>query len=116
EPAKLWCIPDKTPVAAMIAAVADPVHSHLALFFDRTIEALQLSGESMKYEMDRYWLPWQMETPGSTTAQTTDAKDKGEREKQPGLLMFRWNGSVDDSSVPQILYVFLVAETSTAGI
>src|SRR5207245_1682961 len=39
----LWCIPDGTPVRAMIAIVPDPAHSHLSLVFDRTVEALQLS-------------------------------------------------------------------------
>jgi hypothetical protein len=113
ERSKLWCIPPLTPVAAIIATAPDPVHSHLSLGFDRTIEALQLSGESMWYEMDQYWLPWQPKLPG--TASTQQDQDNSEKEKQPGLLMFRWNGPADDS-VPKVLYVFLVAETSTTGI
>jgi hypothetical protein len=114
ERGKLWCIPSDTPVAAMIATAPDPVHSHLSLGFDRTVEALQLSGEAMGYEMDQYWLPWQPKLPGNAST-PQDAQDNSEKEKQPGLLMFRWNGPVGDS-VPKVLYVFLVAETSTTGI
>jgi hypothetical protein len=97
----------------MIAIVPDPVHSHLSLVFDRTVEALQLSAESMNYVVDRYWLPWQPEVTGSNPPQ--EAKDNSEKEKQPGLLLFRWNGPAGDSHA-KVLYVFLVADTSTAGI
>jgi hypothetical protein len=116
ERSKLWCIPDKASVRAMIAIVPDPVHSHILLGFDRSVEALQLSAEAMHYLSDRYWLPWQPETPGSSQ----DAQDSS-KEKQPGLMLFRWNGPVSQqangaSSKPTVLYVFLVAEASTAGI
>src|SRR5262249_21534072 len=35
-----WCIPNGQHVDALIAIVPDPVNSHLALFFDRSIEAI----------------------------------------------------------------------------
>jgi hypothetical protein len=112
---QLWCIIPGTSAAAMIAIVPDPVHSHFALFFDRAVEALQLSGESMGYEMDRYWLPWQPETPASASTQA-NAEDRSEKEEQPGLMMFRWNGPTDASDQrPRVLYIFLVSEISTAG-
>jgi hypothetical protein len=117
---QVWCIPDKNvknqdvTVRAMIAIVPDPVHSHLALAFDRTIEALQLSAETMNYEMDRYWLPWRPATPASSVG-AAEQRDADKRGKEPGLLVFRWNGSVDDPA-PKVLYVFLVADTSTSGV
>lgn len=109
----VWCIPDKDVlVRAMIAIVPDPVHSHLSLAFDRTIEAIQLAADNLNYEMDRYWLPWRTATQGSSgTAEPRDAT----REKEPGLLLFRWNGSANATD-PKILYVFLVSDTSTAGV
>jgi hypothetical protein len=118
ERSKLWCIPEKASVRAMIAVVPDPVHSHLLLAFDRSVEALQLSAEAMHYLADRYWLPWQPETPGAGPSQETLSSGK---EKQPGLMLFRWSGPVSQqpngaSTKPTVLYVFLVAETSTAGI
>jgi hypothetical protein len=116
ERSKLWCIPEKASVRAMIAIVPDPVHSHLLLAFDRSVEALQLSAEAMHYLQDRYWLPWQPQTPGAP-----QEPQGGDKSKQPGLLLFRMNGpaaqpSNGKSTKPAVLYVFLVAETSTAGI
>ena len=110
----VWCIPAGVQVRAMIAIAPDPVHSHLSLVFDRTIEALQLSAESMGYVADRYWLPWQPVLARSHSEQV-QALDTSEKEKQPGLLLFRWNGRADPSK-PEVLYVFLVSDTSTAGI
>ncbi|HKD81913.1 MAG TPA: hypothetical protein VKH81_19620 [Candidatus Angelobacter sp.] len=110
---RIWCIPDDVKVSAMIAIAPDPVHSHLSLIFDRTIEALQLSAETMNYEMDRYWLPWQPEV-AAGSALSTSAEAKG-KESEPGLLLFRWNGPASASN-SKALYIFLVADTSTAGI
>ena len=106
ERSSIWCIPEDVPVRAMIAIVPDPVHSRLSLVFDRTIEALQLSAESIDYVVDRYWLPWQPEPA---------TQDNSANQKEPGLLLFRWNGPIDEAR-PAVLYVFLVSDTSTSGI
>jgi hypothetical protein len=94
-------------IRAMIAIVPDPVHTHMPLQFDRSIEALQLAAESRGYVIDRYWLPWRSDR--SITA------DIAVRERQPGLLLFRWDGTKREAG-PNILFVFLVSDTSTAGI
>ncbi|HEY4676655.1 MAG TPA: hypothetical protein VIJ01_05820 [Candidatus Angelobacter sp.] len=106
ERSSIWCIPEGVPVRAMIAIVPDPVHSRLSLVFDRTIEALQLSAETINYVVDRYWLPWQPDPA---------IQDNSDNEKEPGLLLFRWNGAIDEHK-PVVLYVFLVSDTSTSGI
>lgn len=126
----LWKIPDCEKVQAMIAIVPDPVHTHLALLFDRSLEAIQLGAESGNYLVDRFWLPWRTETPGgwSNYESYKDAeRDEGTRLQQPGLLIFRYNGEVAsegalDSSAgsksgsPGLLYIFLVADTPTSGV
>jgi len=126
----LWKIPDCEKVQAMIAIVPDPVHTHLALLFDRSVEAIQLAAESGNYLVDRFWLPWRTETLSgwSNYESYKDAeRDEGARLQQPGLLIFRYNGEVapegaPDSSAssksgpPGLLYVFLVADTPTAGV
>jgi hypothetical protein len=120
---RVWCIPSGEQVRAMIAIVPDPVHTHMALVFDRSVEAVQLAGEAVNYVVDRYWLPWEPETSGNNPL----AQGKAHNASQPGLLMFRWNGDVDQSgeagrkgkpgaSGASVLYVFLVSDTSTAGI
>ncbi len=95
----------------MIAIVPDPVHSHMALVFDRSVEALQLAAQSMNYVIDDYWLPWPTGNDGSRPS----TRDQNEKEAYPGLVMFRWNGEASEK-IPSVLYVFLVADTSTAGI
>ncbi|MFI5106295.1 MAG: hypothetical protein ACHP79_15340, partial [Terriglobales bacterium] len=104
----------------MIAIVPDPVHSHMSLVYDRSVEALQLAAESVGYVIDRYWLPWATPAAKNSSAQQA-AKDAGEKDSEPGLLMFRWNGDARQNGEPQnngssVLYVFLVSDTSTAGI
>src|SRR5260370_39216679 len=46
---KQWCIPPQEQERAMIAIVPDPVHSHIALVFDRSGEALQRAARTMNY-------------------------------------------------------------------
>ena len=90
----------------MIVIVPDPVHSHMSLQFDRSIEALQLAAESRGYVIDRYWLPWSSDKSPPRLAA---------RERQPGVLLFRWDGAKRDAG-PNLLFVFVASDTSTAGI
>jgi hypothetical protein len=111
------CIRQGERVKALIAVVPDPVQTHMALRFDRAIDAIELAAESMKYEIDRYWLPWESETKADWTDYESWKKarsDRQHKETQPGLLLFRR----EDKSEAQesMLYVFLVAEKPTAGI
>src|ERR1700694_2073781 len=120
----LWCIPNNDEsVQAMIAIAPDPVHTHMALVFDRTIEAIQLAADKMHYVVDQYWLPWDSEpNPQWTDYESRQKATLREQEKQeqPGLLMFRWNGETgakdEGQSKVRVLYVFLVSDTSTSGI
>jgi hypothetical protein len=117
---QVWCIPDDQRVQAMIAIAPDPAHTNLALMFDRAVEAVQLAAQSGYYLADRYWLPWDV----SLTKDWADyasaqqaITDQEETEEEPGLLLFRWNGDQPaPRDKPAVLYVFLVADTSTAGI
>lgn len=113
----LWAVPRCESVQAMVAIVPDPVHTHLALAFDRTIEALQLAAESGNYVVDRYWLPWGDEGSHAWSDYESfkqERRDLRNKEEQPGLLLFRWNGNPKQATA-NILYVFLVADTSTFG-
>jgi hypothetical protein len=115
---QLWCIPDGARVQAMIATVPDPVQTHMALTFDRIIEAVQMAAGSMGYVIDYYWLPWDVELKadwGDYDSLAAAAKEQKQKEAQPGLLLFRWNGGRQEAKAT-VLYVFLVGETSTAGI
>jgi hypothetical protein len=115
---EIWCIPDGEPVEVLIATVPNPAHTRMALMFDRAVEALQLAAQSMNYVADQYWLPWETEAQPEWKdydSQQQAAKDEEQKEAQPGVLMFRWNGE-RNKPMPSVLYVFLVAETSTSGL
>ena len=79
---QLWCIPQGEQVRAMMAIVADPVHTHMSLVFDRSLEAITLAAESSNYVMDRYWLPWQ---PVATSSADGSKQDEARTEAEPGL-------------------------------
>lgn len=114
----VWCIPGAQKMQAVIAIVPDPVNTHMALLFDRSVEALQLAAESKNYVVDRYWLPWDTSPQPVWNDYDSYQKavdDQEEKEKQPGLLLFRWNGDVKTSPA-KVLYVFVVSDTATTGV
>jgi hypothetical protein len=117
---RLWCIPEaeRTKIKTMIAVIPDPVQTHLALRFDRAIDAIELAGESMHYVLDRYWLPWDLDPKEDWTDYSSfkeAEEDRKKKESEPGLVMFRWDREPDKSKVT-LLYVFVVGENSTAGL
>ena len=102
-------------VDMVIATVPDPVHTHLAMVFDRTIDALLKAAAANGYTSSYYWLPWKRELPGLENAIVVDRdaepRHDPERERQPGILILR---SADDFNHPK--YIFLVGESPTEGV
>lgn len=110
---------------AMIALVPDPVHTHLALLFDRTVgtiqEALQdpLSADSAGWIYTGQWLPWDpvsYQTPDNPIERTNTRTFDIERECAPGFLIFRTNRLQGGNTAGKFLVVFLVGESPTSGI
>jgi hypothetical protein len=94
ELAAHWNVPlDSRPnVRFVIAVLADPVHTHLALSFDRGVEALQQAAQRMGYVFDRAILPWDVNQPSPSDdieKRQAALQDQRERESYPGLLIFR---------------------------
>ena len=96
--------PDADPdISAIIATVPDPVHSHMALDFDRTIDSLLLAASDNRYLGSYYWLPWSTqarmlpasEGSSSSTAERQDQQSEI-REQQPGLIILRYAPSPGD--------------------
>lgn len=104
-----WCVPKESQagVRFLIATVPDPVHSHLSLFFDRIIEAIEQGASSVGYNFDRAVMPWRYFD--QTNAQGAEIQDR-DRESYPGLMIFR----NESANLP--LFVLVVGETPTAGI
>jgi hypothetical protein len=108
---KNWCVPGdfQARVHFVIATSPDPVHSHLGLFFDRSIDAIEQGATSKGYLIDRAIMPWlYFEAPASQETEE-DKLLRRERESFPGLMIFR-------SEKNDPLFVFVVGETPTAGI
>ncbi|MGA3235246.1 MAG: hypothetical protein ABSG03_03000 [Bryobacteraceae bacterium] len=111
-------------VTAIIAAVPDPVHTHLALTFDRSVEAILQAAADNEYVSSYYWLPWKNRGGVLKAAESRWDVEPGhdpERERQPGLIVLEHvpaGSEASDSSVSfrQVIYLFLVGEAPTKGI
>ena len=100
----------------LIATVPDPLHTRLAVETDRVLDAIQQAAFRSDWELATQWLPW---TAKAAIAETSDSAGAetgfDDVEKLPGLLLFRHHFKPDLDS-DQILLVFVVGETPTAGI
>ena len=128
-------------VQFVIALLSDPVHTHLALQFDRGVEALQQAAQKKGYAFDRAILPWDRAShpdPEDFRIRLAEAKERRETETFPGLMIFRnsTNQSKTDGreqpskmvsqanlaaplnaeSAEKPLFVWLVGETPTGGV
>ena len=98
----------------MIALLPDPVHTHLALGFDRGIDAVEEGLQDEGYLFVRSMMPWDPKThPESEDHVERDATELAEeaREQQPGLMLFR-----AQKPGPNPLLVLVVGEAPTGGI
>jgi hypothetical protein len=107
-----WCAPPGAGagIQFVIATIPDPVHTHLGLFFDRAIDAIEQGATSQKYLFDRSVMPWQYFIEPSNQETEEDKLLRKVRESYPGLMIFRGPATTEP------LFVFVVGETPTAGI
>jgi hypothetical protein len=97
----------------LIALVPDPVHTHLALDFDRLIEVIQEATQDSGFQFVGADLPWDAKAhPESDdiAVRLSDHAYKTAKENFPGLLTFR------GPSAHKPLFVWLVGESPTGGI
>jgi hypothetical protein len=106
----------------VVAILPDPLHTRLALVFDRSIEAIQEAAERDHYAFDRAIFPWDR-TPPPQPDDVDKRREAAEVQKAaetyPGLLIFRGPNPDPKSSTvdyPAPLFVFVVGETPTSGI
>lgn len=122
-----WGIPAasvalKPDITAIIAAVPDPLHAHIALEFDRTIDALLQAAADNGYVESYYWLPWKAPgVVGKGSEVSTETEEEHARESQPGLIVLKYvpqdlsNSSKIWSSYNRVIYLFLVGDTPVLG-
>jgi hypothetical protein len=104
----------------VIALAADPVHTHLALQFDRMIETIQQALQDEGYSFMRAVMPWDSHShPEADDIQKRLAATwlHDAREDLPGLMAFRLlAGQPARNGHPANLFVWVVGETPTGGI
>jgi hypothetical protein len=110
----------------LIAIAPNPVTTHLALLFDRSMETIQQAAQDENYSYDSSWFPW--EGAPKQYALLKDQQQADELQaadgKQPGILVFRSSPKAKDRpggppATPPYdggLVVFVVAEQPTSGI
>jgi hypothetical protein len=97
-------------LTVLIATVPDPVHTHLALSFDRMIAAANDNGYVSSY----HWFPWKRRGWSvrlNEGANDAESSHDPERERQPGLVILR----PGPRGFNQLIYVLLVAESAGRG-
>jgi|HubBroStandDraft_5_1064220.scaffolds.fasta_scaffold01761_2 hypothetical protein len=114
-----WGVPSdqKNEIKFIIATLPDPVHTHMALWFDRWVDAIEKASQAGEYLFSRAWMPWDLSThPESTdfTVRMAQAKLQESKESLPGLMIFRKTDRKTGS--PSTLFVFVVGETPTGGL
>jgi hypothetical protein len=114
-----WNVPQSAQPAIkfVIASLPDPVHTHMALLFDRGIETIQKSAQASGYLFSRAWMPWDISTHAESTDFTVRLSQEqlvDQKESLPGLMIFDRSGG---SAAPTaFLFVFVVGETPTGGL
>jgi hypothetical protein len=134
-----WGFPHRGPqpeITALIVTVPDPVHTHLAMSFDRIVDAVLRAATDEHYLESYFWLPWQRRPGALKPAVATGNQEPGHDpvvERQPGLIILKHvpeepsddssdggGGPDDDFSSPSsyynVVYLFLVAESPTKGV
>ncbi len=123
---------ERSRIQYAIAILPDPVHTHLGLFFDRSLEAVMQAAQTKRYIFDRAILPWDRR-PHSESSDPDTRKaqlaEQAAREAYPGLLIFRPQPALLESSSQSSvanansnsgadlpLFVFVVGETPTGGL
>lgn len=96
----------------LIATVPDPLHTRLVVETDRTLDSIQRAAFDSDWELATQWLPWKAVI--QSNAEMGSAKEQI-LEHLPGILTFRHHFT-DVASSNQILIVFTIGETPTAGL
>ena len=121
-PPSVWGVPQgskKSPIRFVIATVADPVRSHLSLYFDRSVDAVQQGAQAAGYVFSRAAMPWdweQHEPPADLPTKLAWNHYQREKEKLPGLMIFRKIPPRPPFEETEDLFVWIVGETPTGGI
>jgi hypothetical protein len=118
-------------ISTIVATIPDPIHSHLALDFDRSVDAILLAAADNGYLSSYYWLPWRshvntLSASESVSSPSSNGEEDSTRERQPGLIILRYAPNASEwqnnrsrfssTSYHRVIYLFLVGETPALGV
>ncbi|HJZ96534.1 MAG TPA: hypothetical protein VKE70_08500, partial [Candidatus Solibacter sp.] len=118
-------IADPEQVTFLIATVPDPLHSHLALLTDSSLQAIQKAAARSEWVFATQWLPWADAVnpkEGDPEKRRRERQAVRRQERQPGVLVFRHAVNAKDVKKKEwefdrrVLMVFVVGETPTVGL
>ena len=101
---------------SIVATVADPVHTRLALFFDGQVDSIERAAEEDGWVFARQWLPWLDPFDGSEpdiNVRRQQRRLERGQESLPGILAFRSDTRIART---RCLFVLLVPENPTGGV
>ncbi|NYF50584.1 hypothetical protein [Tunturiibacter gelidoferens] len=111
-------------IRVILASVPDPIHSHLALEFDRTIDSFMQAAADRRYLSSNYWFPWKIQhgsdAVNESSTNATNTEEDRYREQQPGLIILKYSPQRDEKnfswlSYHRVIYLFLVSESPALG-
>ena len=113
-----WNVPrsQQEHIQFIFASIPDPVHTHMALVFDREIETIQSAAQSAGFLFARAWMPWDISAHNESTDFTirlAQSKLREQIESLPGLMIFQ---KLSDDGTSITLFVFISGETPTGGL
>lgn len=118
-----WGIPESKDgkgleIHAILATIPDPIHSHLALEFDRSIDAILQAAADNHYLASSYWLPWRSPSSPSTVIQPAAADKAAERRRieQPGLIILKYSPSAEEDDAATTSYYRVTTSSSSASL
>lgn len=103
------CLDTSTRINSVIASIPNPLHTHLGLVFDRTIDAIQSAAASKSYLLYMR-VPPQISQPSDLEPSAFVQEGMG---VTPGILVFR---KASSGTTRDYLIVFLVPESPSVGI
>jgi hypothetical protein len=113
-------------MTTMIVTLPDPVHTHLSMAFDRSIDAVLQAASDNHYVSSYYWMPWKSGSGQSRSPDGLGASESGhdpKREREPGLIILKYVPTANDTKDEfaragfyRVVYLFVVSETPTEGI
>ena len=120
----------RDPSNFVIALAPDPVHTHLALIFDRTVDVIEEAAQDEGYVFDRAVMPWDSkvhEEPSSYETRLAAEWYQRGKEDYPGIIAFRGDQNQQNQQNQQKqqkqqkqhmqpLFVLVVSETPTGGV